>query len=192
METFNDLPVISFKDSTAWEAWLSTNVTLHSGIWLKIAKKKSGVESISHPEALDVALCYGWIDGLRRSFDEVYFLQKFTPRRSRSLWSKINIEKVGMLIASGRMQASGLTEITAAKADGRWDVAYESQKNATIPPDLAAAFKKNTRAKEFFESLNNANQYAVLWRLMTAKTPETRLSRLQKLLDVLERGEKFH
>lgn len=192
METFNDVPVISFNDSAAWEAWLSTNVTLHSGIWLKIAKKKSGVESISHPEAIDVALCYGWIDGQRRSFDEVYFLQKFTPRRPRSMWSKVNIEKVGVLMASGRMQASGLAEITAAKADGRWDVAYESQKNATIPPDLAAAFKKNTRAKEFFETLNKANQYAVFWRLMTAKTEKTRTLRLQKLLDMLEHGEKLH
>jgi uncharacterized protein YdeI (YjbR/CyaY-like superfamily) len=192
METLNDIPVLPFKDAAGWEAWLVDHFELQSGIWLKIAKKKSGIPSVSYDEALEVALCYGWIDGQGRSYDDVYYLQKFTPRRPKSLWSKINIGKVEALIAAGRMKAPGLAAITAAREDGRWEAAYDSQKNAQVPPDLAAAFEQNEPAKTFFESLNKANQYAFIWRLMTAKTPQKRAERLQKFLTMLEEGKAFH
>lgn len=192
METFNDIPIIPFEDDTSWEEWLAANYTLTTGIWIKVAKKNSGIDSIDHPGALDVALCYGWIDGQRRSFDDNYFLQKFTPRRKRSLWSKVNIAKVEGLIAKGQMQQPGMLEIDAAKADGRWAAAYESQKNATIPSDLAELFEQYPKAKVFFASLTKANQYAVLWRLMTAKTPAMRASRLEKMVSMLEAGEIVH
>jgi uncharacterized protein YdeI (YjbR/CyaY-like superfamily) len=191
LETFNDIPIMPFRSDADWEAWLKDNHTLQSGIWLKIAKKDSGVESVNHAEALDVALCYGWIDGQRRSFDNIYFLQKFTGRRARSLWSKVNIGKVEKLIAAGRMQASGMQEIMSAKNDGRWDVAYESPKNATIPPDLMMIFERDKQVKEYFMSLNKTNQYAVLWRLMTARTPGVRAARLEKIMEVLKAGKTF-
>jgi uncharacterized protein YdeI (YjbR/CyaY-like superfamily) len=192
METFKDIPVLSFEDVAQWETWLADHYDLQSGIWLKIAKKKSGVTSVSYSEALDIALCYGWIDGQGRSYDDLYYLQKFTPRRPKSLWSKINIGKVEALIAAGKMKAPGLAAIAAAKEDGRWDAAYDSQKNASVPPDLAAALENNTPAKNFFQSLNKANQYAFIWRLMTAKTAEKRAERLQKFVAMLEEGKALH
>ena len=190
MDTLFDIPIMSFKDSEAWESWLKSNYTDQTGIWLKMARKGSGVESVSLLDALDTCLCYGWIDGQRRSYDELYYLQKYTPRRKRSLWSKVNIAKVEALIADGRMRAPGLKEIEEAKADGRWDAAYESQKNATVPPDLAEALANNEKAKIFFESLTRAQQYTFLWRLMTAKTLKTRKARLDKIIADLASEKK--
>lgn len=191
MDTLFDIPIMTFKDSVSWQAWLAKNYTDQTGVWIKIAKKGSGIESIYPPEALDVCLCYGWIDGQRRSLDETYYLQKYTPRRKKSLWSKVNIGKVEALIASGRMQAPGLAAIEEAKADGRWDAAYESQANATVPEDLAAAFEEHQLAKTFYETLTRAEKYAVLWQLMTAKTPTTRATRLAKMIELLEQNIKI-
>jgi uncharacterized protein YdeI (YjbR/CyaY-like superfamily) len=189
MEALFDIPIMSFKDTTAWESWLSDNYTLQTGVWIKVAKKDSGIASVTTPEALDVALCYGWIDGQRRSLDAHYYLQKYTPRRQRSLWSKVNIGKVEALIANGGMQAPGLKAIAEAQADGRWDAAYESQKNATVPPDLEAALEQNKQARSTFEDLTRADRYAYLWSLMTAKTTEIRATRLQKIIHKLEANE---
>jgi len=143
-------------------------------------------------EALDVALCYGWIDGQGKPYDEAYYLQKFTPRRPKSLWSGVNVKKVEALIEAGRMRQPGLKEIEAAKADGRWNLAYESQKNATVPPDFTAALDQTQLAKSFFESLNKTDRYAFIWRITTAKNPEMRRSRIQKFVAMLEEGKKFH
>jgi uncharacterized protein YdeI (YjbR/CyaY-like superfamily) len=192
METFKEIPVYIFKDAAGWEEWIALHYELESGIWLKMAKKNSGITTVTYPEALEVALCYGWIDGQSNSYDETYYLQKFTPRRRKSLWSKINIGKVEELIAAGRMRESGFAAIEAAKADGRWEAAYDSVKEATVPSDLAAFFEKNAAAKAFFESLNSANRYAVLWRLMTANTPAKRAARLEKVVAMLEAGKTFH
>lgn len=181
---------MTFVDGAAWEAWLAKNYTDQTGVWIKIAKKDSGIASVTQPEALDLCLCYGWIDGLRRSYDDKYYLQKYTPRRKKSLWSKVNIGKVEELIAAGRVQAPGLAEIERAKADGRWDAAYESPKNAVVPDDLLAALEQNEKAKSFFDSLNKTERYTVLWRLMTAKTPEMRKARLEKMVKLLEAERK--
>lgn len=186
-----DVPIRLFRDAAAWEAWLVAHADA-PGLWLKIAKKDQGVVSVSYPEALDVALCHGWIDGLKRSCDAQYFLQRFTPRRPRSVWSKINIGKVEALIAAGRMRAGGMREVEAAQADGRWQAAYDSARNIEVPDDLAAAFKKNAKARKFFEQIDRTNRYAVLWRIQTAKKPETRAARIEKLVAMLERGEKIH
>ncbi|MEO7021814.1 MAG: YdeI/OmpD-associated family protein [Ktedonobacteraceae bacterium] len=180
-----------FNDAVQFEAWLASHHKLQSGMWLKIAKKGSGIASVTIVEALDVALCYGWIDGQRKSYDETYYLQKFTPRRPKSLWSKVNIAKVEALIADSRMQAPGLAAIISAKEDGRWDAAYESQKNATVPPDLAAALEHNQQAKDCFEALNKTNQYAIILPIITAKTPKNRVARLQKVVTMLAEGEKL-
>jgi uncharacterized protein YdeI (YjbR/CyaY-like superfamily) len=192
METMKGLPVIFFADDGEWEAWLSVNYGLDSGIWVKMAKKRSGIKSIAYKEALDVALCYGWIDGQSKSIDETYYIQKFVPRRKKSLWSKINIGKAERLIAAGRMKEAGFTVIEAAKADGRWDAAYESTKSAVVPLDLATFLEGKPVVKAFFESLNSANRYAVLFRLMTAKTPATREARFAKITAMLEEGKTFH
>ena len=186
-----DVPIQLFRDAAAWEAWLVAHADA-PGLWLKIAKKDQGVVSVTYPEALDVALCHGWIDGLKRSCDAQYFLQRFTPRRPRSVWSKINIGKVETLIATGRMRPGGLREVEAAQADGRWQAAYDSARNIEVPDDLAAAFKKNAKARKFFEQIDRSNRYAVLWRIQTAKKPETRAARIEKLVAMLERGEKIH
>ena len=186
-----DLPIQLFADAAAWERWLEAH-TDAPGLWLKIAKKNQGVVSVSYPEALDVALCHGWIDGLKRSCDAQYFLQRFTPRRPRSIWSKINIGKIEVLTAAGRMRAGGLREVEAAQADGRWQGAYESARTIEVPEDLAAILKKKAKARRFFEQLDRTNRYAVLWRIATAKKPETRAARIEKLVAMLERGEKIH
>ena len=191
METLFDIPIMTFPDSKSWEAWLKNNYTSQTGVWLKMARKGSGIESVSLFDALDACLCYGWIDGQRRSYDENYYLQKYTPRRKRSLWSKVNIAKVEVLIADGRMQAPGLQEIENAKADGRWDAAYDSQKNAVVPDDLAEALAQNKKAKAFFDSLTRAEQYSVLWQLMTAKTPVVRTARMEKMIKLLEAERKI-
>ena len=186
-----DLPVLAFDDSEAWERWLAANADAQ-GLWLKIAKKGAGVVTVTYAEALDVALCHGWIDGQKRGFDARFFLQRFTPRRAKSLWSKINIGHVERLIAAGRMRAGGQREIDAAKADGRWDAAYDGARSMETPPELAAALAKNRKARAFFETLNAANRYAVCWRVQTAKKPETKAKRVETLVAMLARGEKLH
>lgn len=181
-----------FKDAAEWDTWLTRHFDRQEGILLKFAKKSSGVMSLTYADALDVALCYGWIDGKSKSIDEVYYLQKFTPRRQRSLWSKRNIEKVEKLIDEGRMKPSGYVAIEAAKADGRWEAAYASPKTATVPTELQAALDTNVKAKAFFETLNKANQYAAIWRVSTAKTERTRRARIEKIISMFEAGEKFY
>ena len=187
----DDLPVQHFKDQKAWEKWLIANAG-GKGIWLQIAKKDSGIVSVNYAQALEVALCHGWIDGQKRGHDEQFFLQRFTPRRPRSLWSKINIGHVERLIAVGRMQPSGLREVEAAKADGRWEAAYRSFSDMEVPAELAAALKKNKKAKAFFDQLDKTNRYAFCWRVHTAKKAETRVARAEKFVEMLARGEKIH
>ena len=177
---------IFFPDATAFEDWLTENVDHRPGVWLKIAKKSSGIPSLTDDEAVDVGLCFGWISGQRRSLDDVYYLQKYVPRRPRSRWSQVNVRKVDVLMAAGRMRPAGLAEVEAAKADGRWDAAYESQKDATVPPDLAEALTASPRASASFERLGKTDQYAVILDLVTARTPETRSAHLRKAIAALE------
>lgn len=186
-----DLPIKPFRDAAAWEKWLAAH-SAHKGVWLKIAKKDAGIASVSYAEALDVALCHGWIDGQKHGCDERFFLQRFTPRRPKSLWSKINIGHVERLTAACRMQAAGLREVDAAKADGRWQAAYDGAASMQVPEELAAALAKNRKAKAFFDRLDKTNRYSVCWRVHTAKKPETRAARIMKLVDMLARGEKIH
>jgi uncharacterized protein YdeI (YjbR/CyaY-like superfamily) len=185
-------PVRLFKDAAAWDAWLATQHAKSAGLWLRIAKAASNVKSVSYAEALDVALCYGWIDGQRRAFDDKTYLQKFTPRGKRSIWSKINREKVQRLIESGRMQSAGLEAIDRAKANGQWDAAYDSHRTASVPDDLQGALDAHPNAKAFFATLNRTNRYAVLFRIQTAKRAETRAKKIEQLVDMLERHEVFH
>jgi uncharacterized protein YdeI (YjbR/CyaY-like superfamily) len=188
----DDLPVHLFAARSELEAWLEDNHGSSPGFWLKIAKKGSGVESVDYAEALELALCFGWIDSQKRGFDETYFLQRFTPRRPRGKWSQINRAKAEELIAAGAMRPAGLTEVEAAKADGRWDAAYAGQRTAAVPDDLGEELARSPAAREFFDSLDAANRYAILYRLQEAKKPETRERRLRKFVAMLERGEKIH
>lgn len=187
----DDLPIQHFEDQKAWGKWLIANAG-GKGIWLQIAKKDSGIASVNYAQALEVALCHGWIDGQKRGYDEKFFLQRFTPRRPRSLWSKINIGHAERLIAAGRMQPGGLREIEAAKADGRWEAAYHSFSNMEVPVELAEALKKNKQAQAFFDQLDKTNRYSFCWRVHTAKKPETRVARAEKFVKILARGEKIH
>lgn len=186
-----DLPIALFADAREWEAWLGDQDD-SKGVWLKIAKKGAGVGSITYAEALDVALCHGWIDGQKRGCDERYFLQRFTPRRPRSVWSKINVGHVERLMAAGRMRASGLREVDAAKADGRWDQAYGGGRDMPVPEELVNALASNAKARRFFEQLDRTNRYAFCWRVHTAKKAETRRSRAASFVEMLEKGEKLH
>lgn len=188
----SDLPVLPFASKKKWADWLARQYDKSSGIWLKLAKKGSGTSSVTYDEAVDVALCYGWIDGQKKGFDEEYWLQKFTPRRARSIWSKINTGRVEKLIKSGEMKPPGLRAVETAKQDGRWDAAYESQKNISVPNDFRAALDKNPKAKAFFAALNSANRYAILFRIDNVKKAETRLRRIQQFVEMLERGEKLY
>jgi uncharacterized protein YdeI (YjbR/CyaY-like superfamily) len=192
MTTKQDLPVISFVSRDAWEAWLAEHHASSSGVWLKIAKKGSGIDSVSHPEALDVALRYGWIDGQRDGFDDDYFLQRFTPRRPRSKWSKRNRDRATELIERGEMKPAGLREVERAKADGRWEAAYEGQRTATVPDDLRQALEENPTAREFFSTLDSANRYAVLYRIQEVKRPETRARRIEQYVAMLSEHRKIH
>src|SRR5215207_3159863 len=178
--------VIAFRDAAEFEAWLAEHVDLGVGVWIKIAKKGSGVASLTDDEAVDIGLCYGWISGQRKAHDEVYYLQKYVPRRPRSRWSQVNVQKADALIAAGRMRTPGLAEVEAAKADGRWDAAYQSQKQASVPPDLANALAANPGAASAFESLSKTSQYGVILDLVTARTAETRAAHLRKALAALE------
>jgi uncharacterized protein YdeI (YjbR/CyaY-like superfamily) len=174
--------VIAFRDAAAFEAWLDAHVDLRAGVWLKIAKKGSGVPSLTDGEAVDLGLCYGWISGQRKAYDEVYYLQKYVPRRPRSRWSQVNVAKVEELIAAGRMRPPGLTEVQAAKADGRWAVAYESQRNATVPSDLAAALAASPQAAKRFGELGKTQQYAVILKLVTARGASARAAQLRRAM----------
>jgi uncharacterized protein YdeI (YjbR/CyaY-like superfamily) len=186
-----DLPVLHFASKAELEAWLEKNDDA-AGLWLKIAKKGSGIASVSYAEALELALCFGWIDSQKRGFDGQFFLQRFTPRRPRGKWSKINREKAEALIAAGAMRPAGMAEVEAAKADGRWDAAYPGQRAAEVPADLRRELDRNETARSFFDTLDSANRYAILYRLQEAKKPETRERRLRKFIEMLERGEKIH
>ncbi len=186
------LPKIPFASAAEWEAWLKDNHTVPDGLWLKIAKRGAGIESVRYPEVLESALCYGWIDGQREALDEQYFLQRFTPRRPRSKWSRINREKAEQLIADGRMHAAGLTEVKRAEADGRWEAAYEGQRRSTVPDDLQRELDARPKAKAFFAELSSQNRYAILYRLQDAKRPQTRARRLAKFVAMLEAGETIH
>jgi uncharacterized protein YdeI (YjbR/CyaY-like superfamily) len=177
---------IFFRDAAEFEAWLTEHVDHEPGVWLKIAKKSSGVTSLTVDEAVDLGLCFGWISGQRRSLDDVYYLQKYVPRRPRSRWSQVNVRKVEELTAARRMRPSGLAEVAAAKADGRWDAAYESQRDATVPPDLAEALAGSAQAAERFEALNRTERYAVILDVVTARTPKTRAARIRKSVAALE------
>jgi len=185
-------PVVSVVNKKKWSDWLARQHDKSAGVWLKIAKKESEIPSVTYEEALDVALCYGWIDGQKKGFDEKYWLQKFTPRGPKSIWSKINTEKVERLIASGDMKPAGLKAIALAKQDGRWAVAYASQKNIIVPEDFQAALDQNKKAKTFFATLKSAERYSFLFRIHNAKKRETRAKRIQQFVEMLERGEKIH
>lgn len=186
------METLAFKSSAAFRKWLAANHGQVDGVWLRFYKAKSGQPSVTHDEALDHALCFGWIDGQAKPFDEQSWLQKFTPRLARSGWSKRNTEHVERLVKAGLMMPAGLEAVEAAKADGRWQAAYDSPRNAAPPPDFLKALNRNKKAKAFFESLNRANVYAIVYRLQTAKKPETRARRMENILAMLDRGEKFH
>ena len=186
-----DYPILPFASKTKWTDWLARQHDKSTGAWLKLAKKDSGIDSVTYEEALDVALCYGWIDGQKKGFDDKYWLQKFTPRGKKSIWSKINTEKAERLIASGEMKPAGLEAIEAAKQDGRWEAAYDSQKTISIPEDFQAALDKNKKAKAFFGTLKSAERYSFLFRLHNAKKAETRVKRIQQFIEMLKKGEKI-
>ncbi len=181
-----------FKNARAFEAWLKKHHATSDGLWLQIAKRGADAPSVTYPEAVEVALCWGWIDGLKKGLDEQHFLQRFTPRRARSIWSKVNVEKVAALTTAGRMQPPGLAQVEAAKADGRWAQAYDGARTSTVPEDLAAALDASPKAKAFFATVNATNRYAVLWRVQTAVKPETRARRIAQLVAMLARGETVH
>jgi len=188
----DELPILSFASPAELVGWMEREHSSSAGLWLKIAKKDSGVTSVSYAEALEVALCFGWIDSQKKSFDEKCFLQRFTPRRPRGRWSRINREKAEELIESGAMRPAGLTQVEAARADGRWEAAYAGQRTAEVPADLRRELDASPAAHEFFENLDSANRYAIVYRLGEAKKPETRERRLRKFVEMLERGEKIH
>ena len=186
------LPQLAFPSAAEWEAWLEENHSESNGLWIKIAKKGTGIETVAYPEVLEVALSFGWIDGRRERLDDEWFLQRFTPRRARSRWSKINRDTAERLIAEGRMRPAGLAEVERAKKDGRWDAAYEGQRVAGVPDDLARELAARPEAKAFFAELSSQNRYAILYRLQDAKRPETRARRLEKFVAMLEAGETIH
>ena len=186
-----DAPV-SFESQADWAEWLARHCASSIGVWLRLAKRGADQRSVSYAEALEVALCYGWIDAQKKGESEHHWLQRFAPRSAKSIWSKINRQKALNLIQEGRMEAAGLEEIERAKRDGRWEAAYDSSSTATVPPDLQAALDANKRAKSFFATLDAGNRYAVLFRLQTAKKAETRTKRLQQFVEMLSRHEKLH
>jgi uncharacterized protein YdeI (YjbR/CyaY-like superfamily) len=181
-----------FKSAKAFETWLKKHHASSDGLWLKIAKRGAAEPSVTYPEAVEIALCWGWIDGQKKGLDDQHFLQRFTPRRARSIWSKINVDKVAALIEAGRMQAPGYAQIAAAKADGRWARAYDGARTSTVPEDLQAALDAEPSAKAFFATIDASNRYAVLWRIQTAAKAETRARRIAQLVEMLARGETIH
>jgi uncharacterized protein YdeI (YjbR/CyaY-like superfamily) len=187
-----ELPIIPFASRDAWEAWLEEHHATSDGLWLKIARKGSGLETVSFAEALDVALCYGWIDSQADSFDDRYWLLRFTPRRPRSKWSKRNRARATKLIEEGRMKPAGLREVERARADGRWEAAYDAQSTATVPEDFRRELEKNEEAREFFATLDSQNRYAILHRIQDARRPETRARRIEKYAAMLREGKKLY
>jgi uncharacterized protein YdeI (YjbR/CyaY-like superfamily) len=188
----DQLPVLCFGSVDAWDAWLAKHAGDSPGVWLKIPKKGSGATGLGYSDALDVALCHGWIDGQKGSHDSSYWLQRFTPRKPRSRWSRINTERVAALTAAGRMRPTGLAEVERAQADGRWEQAYESQSRVTVPADLARALAADERARAFFATLDSANRYAILYRIGAAKRPETRARRVATFVAMLSEHKKIY
>jgi len=186
------LPIRAFADAAAWGAWLAAEPRNSAGVWLKLAKRSARTASVSKAEAIDAALCHGWIDGQFNPFDDDWWLIRFTPRKPRSKWSAKNRQRAGELAAAGRIAPAGLAEIEAAKADGRWDAAYASQGKAAVPDDLAAALDAAPAARAFFDTLTGANRYAILYRIHDAKKPETRTARIAKFVAMRARGETPH
>jgi uncharacterized protein YdeI (YjbR/CyaY-like superfamily) len=187
-----DLPIVSFAAAAEWERWLEEHHETSAGAWVKIAKKDSPTPGISYAEALEVAICFGWIDGQKAPHDSAAWLQRFTRRGPRSKWSKINRDKATRLIEEGRMRPAGLEQVERARSDGRWERAYESQSTAEVPEDLAAELARSPKAAAFFATLNRVNRYAILYRIGDAKRPDTRARRIRKFVEMLERGEKLH
>lgn len=187
-----ELPIRSFASVASFEKWLHANHARSPGLWLRFFKKPAARKTLTHKEALDVALCYGWIDGQLKKFDGMSYLHKFMPRGARSVWSKVNREHVERLTKEGRMQLAGLAAVAAAKKDGRWGKAYDSPRNMEVPADFLKALAKNKKAKLFFDTLNRANRYSIAWRLQTAKKLETRQKRMDAIIAMLSRNEKFH
>ena len=185
-------PVRLFKSTRDWAAWLEKNHRKSAGLWLRLAKKDSRLRSVSYKEALEVALCYGWIDGQKRPENEQAWLQRFVPRSSKSIWSKINREKALAMIAGGEMREAGLAAIEVARRNGRWEAAYDSPSGATVPSDLQSALDANPRAKAFFKTLDRANRYAILWRIQTVKKAEIRARKIEQFIGMLERKETIH
>ncbi len=187
-----DLPVLGFADIGAWESWLADHHTAAAGIWLKVIKKGAGQPGLSYSEALDVALCYGWIDGQKGRLDDEYWLQRFTPRKPGSRWSKINTERAEKLIEAGLMHPAGLREVELARADGRWRAAYQGQRSVSVPDDLQRELDNNDAAREFFSTLSSVNRYAILYRIGDVKRPETRARRIAKYVAMLAAQETIH
>ena len=187
-----ELPIILFESQSAFEGWLNVNAPTSPGVWLQLAKKNAGITSISYDEAVESALCYGWIDSQSKSFDDKTWIQKYTSRGKKSIWSKVNKEKAEALLANGRMTPAGLQAIERAKQNGNWDKAYEPQSTASLPEDFAAMLEHNAKAKAFYDTLNSRNRYAILFRLQHASKPETRQNRMQQFLEMLEKGEKIY
>lgn len=192
MAADDGLPKLPFASAAEWERWLEDNHAEAGGVWIEMAKKGTGIESVRYPEVLEGALSFGWIDGRREALDERYFLQRYTPRRPRSRWSRINRDTAERLIAEGRMRPAGLAEVERARADGRWDAAYEGQRRMTVPDDLQRELDARPEAKAFFAQLSSQNRYAILYRLHEAKRPETRARRLATFVAMLDAGEAIH
>lgn len=188
----DDLPILEFADQAAWQRWLHQSHDSSPGIWIKIAKKASGIPTVTHAEALEEALCYGWIDGQRAPHDETHFLQRFTPRRPRSNWSQVNRDHATRLIEQGRMTPAGMAQIEAAKKDGRWEAAYPPQSSLTVPEDFQRALDENPAAKEFFSTLRGVRRYSFIYRISAAKRPETRARRIREFVTMLAEGRTHH
>ncbi len=187
-----ELNTVLFKNQKAWETWLASHSESSPGLWLRLAKKSARLTSVTYQEALDVALCYGWIDGQKKAYDEESWLQKFTPRGTRSIWSKINRAKALKLIENGRMKPGGLASIARAKQNGQWEAAYDSHRTAGVPEDFEVALASSPKAKAFFETISRQNRYAILFRIQTAKKAETRKKRIEQFIGMLEKGETLH
>ncbi len=192
LNTLANLQIIQFESPQEWEGWLAENHASAGGLWLRFFKKASGRDTVTYSDALDAALCYGWIDGQTKKYDELSYLQKFTPRRPRSVWSKLNTGRVERLIESGRMTPAGLKEVEAAKLDGRWERAYDPPSKIAVPDDFLEELSKSKKAKAFFDTLDKINTRTIAWRLQTANKPETRERRMKAIIEMLERGEKLY
>jgi uncharacterized protein YdeI (YjbR/CyaY-like superfamily) len=188
----DDLPVLAFSSAGEWEEWLAGQHDAAAGVWLKIAKRGAAVTSVSYPEALEVAICFGWIDGQKGRFDDEFWLQRFTPRRPGGRWSKINADKVGALIEAGRMRPAGLREVEQARADGRWETAYAGQATIEVPDDLRQALAANAAASEFFATISSVNRYAILYRIGSVKRPETRARKIVQYVAMLADHQTIH